>query len=85
MDPPRYVLAALGEEIATPEPALSRGEILRLRLRMTTSDGARNGRRKAREARALYFKIDNRPRRESPIAGLFPIRMLGVYTEGGNA
>jgi len=29
-------------EIATPEPALSGGEILPLRLRMTRSEGARN-------------------------------------------
>ena len=30
-------------ELATPEPTLSGGEILRLRLRMTGSEGARNG------------------------------------------
>jgi len=29
-------------EIATPEPALSGGEILRLQIRMTRSEGARN-------------------------------------------
>ena len=35
-------MGLLGIEIATPEHALSRGEILRLRLRMTGSEGAHN-------------------------------------------
>jgi len=42
--------------LATPEPALSGAEILRLRLRMTTSERACNDDQARHEAKASHYK-----------------------------